>query len=653
MRKFLRISAAFIVLSIILGAGMASADLYYTASTEIGRVEGDNTATTRLIENLGRGDSAYGADGWTRLITIPATSSASSCGVKIYAPCSGDGWEAAPEAEANVGSAEVTAGWDDNREYNARGMEVLGNSLYIAYFAQDIGFNGAIDGSTRIVQYDISNGFKKKNQFIFKPEEKDPDAAANAMDVLAYNGKIYGIYTGYSKKNASNNYFGYYTIYGPYDSYVVELDENLTPTGRELIVPSRSLYLGMNSGPSCYTRDGNILCLAAAGVPESLTMYDTEMERQNVAESAISIVNLDTMELEAAISGENFDSSWKTPFKRAVTTGDGVIYFYAYDNPVWTWVYEQYVYRTTVENMKKISDMTDANIDDLEKEGLVEKIWEGSWEGNGYADTADLDIVYDKLTGYVWWNAGSTGICRYKADGSGGAPELLKDSKLQAATSLFVAYDAQIPSITAVQPGGAVFGKEYRFQLLAEGSPAPEWSIVSGELPSGLSLDASSGVISGTPESSGDYTFTVKAENIADSVSREITLTVTDERVAPVITLAALPDGTAGSKYSAALTASGTAPIAWSVAEGELPEGLLLNAETGEISGTPVTAGDYNFTVKASNAVGEYSMEYTLTIAAEPSQPSTGGGSGGGCNAGMGALALLAFLPLAALGRKK
>ena len=69
------------------------------------------------------------------------------------------------------------------------------------------------------------------------------------------------------------------------------------------------------------------------------------------------------------------------------------------------------------------------------------------------------------------------------------------------------------------------------------------------------------------------------------------------------ISTSSLPDGTVGSAYSAALTATGgTAPYTWSIPSGGLPPGLALNGSTDIISGTPTTAGTYGFTVKVTDA---------------------------------------------------
>ena len=73
----------------------------------------------------------------------------------------------------------------------------------------------------------------------------------------------------------------------------------------------------------------------------------------------------------------------------------------------------------------------------------------------------------------------------------------------------------------------------------------------------------------------------------------------------PTIVAESLPDGMEGEAYSSRLTAKGTAPITWSIVSGVLPEGLSLNEDTGEISGTPAGEGTEVFTVMAVNALGE------------------------------------------------
>lgn len=94
-------------------------------------------------------------------------------------------------------------------------------------------------------------------------------------------------------------------------------------------------------------------------------------------------------------------------------------------------------------------------------------------------------------------------------------------------------------------------------------------------------------------------------ENLANSLGDSV-------KYAPTITTASLPDGTVGTLYTAKLKADGTAPITWSVSAGSLPDGLNLNKDTGEISGTPSAEVTSTFTVTANSTYGSDSRELTL-----------------------------------------
>ena len=81
----------------------------------------------------------------------------------------------------------------------------------------------------------------------------------------------------------------------------------------------------------------------------------------------------------------------------------------------------------------------------------------------------------------------------------------------------------------------------------------------------------------------------------------------------PAITTVALPDGKVGDAYSQTLAATGTNPITWNVETGDLPDGLTLVGDT--IKGTPSKAGDFKFTVKATNGGGSDTKELTIKVA--------------------------------------
>ncbi len=104
------------------------------------------------------------------------------------------------------------------------------------------------------------------------------------------------------------------------------------------------------------------------------------------------------------------------------------------------------------------------------------------------------------------------------------------------------------------------------------------------------------------------------------AVTAAIRVKLIDNRppMPPTIVAESLPDGMEGEAYSNRLTAKGTAPITWSIVSGILPEGLSLNEDTGEISGTPAGEGTEVFTVMAVNDLGEDIKEFSITIAKAP-----------------------------------
>ena len=155
---------------------------------------------------------------------------------------------------------------------------------------------------------------------------------------------------------------------------------------------------------------------------------------------------------------------------------------------------------------------------------------------------------------------------------------------------------------TASLPSGQV-GQAYSTSLSATGgSGTYAWSLRAGALPAGLALNTSTGTISGTPSAAGTSTFTVRAADASDPTNfGEATLTITiapQPTSAVVIVTTTLPDAVRGSSYVAALAASGgQAPFRWSIASGSLPAGLVLDAASGAISGTPTAIGMSSFTV--------------------------------------------------------
>jgi len=124
--------------------------------------------------------------------------------------------------------------------------------------------------------------------------------------------------------------------------------------------------------------------------------------------------------------------------------------------------------------------------------------------------------------------------------------------------------------------------------------------------------------ITGTPVLSNDDGDIFQQPEPAVTAAIRVKLIDNRPPMPPTIVAESLPDGMEGEAYSNRLTAKGTAPITWSIVSGVLPEGLSLNEDTGEISGTPAGEGTEVFTVMAVNDLGEDVKEFSITIAKAP-----------------------------------
>lgn len=124
--------------------------------------------------------------------------------------------------------------------------------------------------------------------------------------------------------------------------------------------------------------------------------------------------------------------------------------------------------------------------------------------------------------------------------------------------------------------------------------------------------------IIGTPVLSEDDGDVFQQPELAVTAAIRVKLIDNRPPMPPTIVAENLPDGMEGEAYSNRLTAKGTAPITWSIVSGILPEGLSLNEDTGEISGTPAGEGTEVFTVMAVNDLGEDIKEFSITIAKAP-----------------------------------
>lgn len=150
--------------------------------------------------------------------------------------------------------------------------------------------------------------------------------------------------------------------------------------------------------------------------------------------------------------------------------------------------------------------------------------------------------------------------------------------------------------------GAIAVNAPYSLQLTATGGGSLTWSVISGSLPAGISLNASSGLLSGTPTAKGDYSFKIQASDGGRSDAQTYSLSVVDPLK---LTVATSAGAEVGLPFELKPTVTGGKPgYTWSITGGTLPEGINLDPATGTLSGKPTTPGTYPIKLTAKDTLG-------------------------------------------------
>ncbi len=173
------------------------------------------------------------------------------------------------------------------------------------------------------------------------------------------------------------------------------------------------------------------------------------------------------------------------------------------------------------------------------------------------------------------------------------------------------------PALVVTCPSStAQVGVAYSSAVVGTGGMGPysNYGLFNGSLPPGLTLNSSTGAVTGIPTSAGAFPF---AAFVIDAfqhghINYNCGITVTVP-VSLSVTCQAVNTGDVGVPFdSGPMTVTGgTAPYMYSIV-GTLPPGLHLNTSTGEVTGTPTASG--TFAVKVADAVGNSNTSCMITI---------------------------------------
>jgi hypothetical protein len=265
--------------------------------------------------------------------------------------------------------------------------------------------------------------------------------------------------------------------------------------------------------------------------------------------------------------------------------------------------------------------------------------------GNLYMSSADGDLIEISISSYFYsgytyvsgMDIGSTGFQNVDglATGSDGVlygvsgTEIFSVNTSTGAGTLVSDYGGGVlgaglgtsfitetdPTITSALTDNAQAGQPYSYQITSD--PAAKSYAVTG-LTSGLSLNNTTGVISGTPTVAGTFPIQLQVNDAAGgSTTATLNLTIAPA-VAPILTGTPSTAGKVGSFYYFQITAANTPT---SYAASGLPPGFTFYPSLGVISGIPTQAGAYSIAYSASNSGGTSAGVLNLTVAAAPVLP--------------------------------
>ncbi len=165
------------------------------------------------------------------------------------------------------------------------------------------------------------------------------------------------------------------------------------------------------------------------------------------------------------------------------------------------------------------------------------------------------------------------------------------------------------PSVLPVGVTGAAYSVTFN---VTGGTPGYLFAIISGALPSGLTLSAS-GTLSGTPTAAGQFVFSLQVKDSAGATASQVFNLHINSGALSIATVSPLPAGQLGAPYSAQFNATGgTPPFTWTATG--VPAGLIFS-NAGLLSGTPTASGTFTIAVTVTDSARiSASGNFSLTV---------------------------------------
>jgi hypothetical protein len=234
-----------------------------------------------------------------------------------------------------------------------------------------------------------------------------------------------------------------------------------------------------------------------------------------------------------------------------------------------------------------------------------------SWNVVAGSLPAGLDLGH--ATGTIDGTPKGTGTANFTVE--------VSDTAAATATRAFAIEVLDQPFFTSFFLAPVTVNNAVSKELKAVGGSLPYiWSVAAGSLPPGISLGASSGVLSGTPTAAGNLSFTIRVADAQSHASTQAFGWTVHPDPNVLITTSTLPTFTDGQTANVALAVSGgTGPYTWSVTAGAPLPGLTLAAASGALSGQVSGVGEYPFTVEVADVYGTAnSRQLSLSVNRAP-----------------------------------